>query len=279
VVAPLAAAGCSASAAPPPAPLINVVATNYPLAQLVTQLGGNRVRVTDLAAGAPDDRTVAPTPAQVAQLQKAALVVEIGGGYQPAVEKAAGAGPRVVPLRSPAGGDPQFWLDPALMARAVAPVERALTRLDPAGRRVYANGAQAFRALLSTLSIDYQETLSDCQARVFVAPDRAFAPVMTAAAIGLLVLRPGASPAALATATATVRNDALPTIFSEPPLNDPAIAAVARRAPARVRPLDTMDGPLLPRQPGQDTYYSRMGTDLGWLASGLQCSAAQPSGP
>lgn len=279
MIAAMAAAAallCACGSEPAaPTQRLSVVASNFPIAQMVAMVGGNRVKVTDLSKGADDDRTVVPSAAQKAAMGSAALIVEVGGGYQPAVEKAAGTGSRVLALRGPAGGPTaQFWLDFAAMKRASVAVQSELTKLDGAGKSVYANGEESFASVLSTLSIDYQDTLSDCPYNVVVAPDDAFEPLLAASVLKVLVVGATAPPALTDHAAAIIRNQSIPTIFSEPPLDDSRIADLSHETGAKVRPIDTLDGPPLPPEPANYSYFNRMEANLGWIAEGLRCSAA-----
>ena len=271
-----AVAGCGGGGGAPPAHRLNVLATNFPLAQLVTNVGGDRVTVSDLSAGAADDRTVDPLPAQVAELHHAALVVEVGDGYQPEVEAAAGAGPGVLALLPRLGGvrpghSAEFWLDPTAMRAATTIVAAALRAADPMGSQAYANGDNDFTAVLSTLDIDFQNTLSDCQHKVVFAPDDALVALAARYQLSLDVLAPAATPGAVARAATLIRDQSLTTVFSEPPVADPALAALAGDTHTKLLALDTMDGPPPPPEPAGYSYFNRMEGDLARLSTGLQC--------
>ena len=112
---------CGESAAAAHAPTIQVVTGLYPLTQAVEQIGQGKVAVTDVVPAGTDPTTYRLTAAQVAVVHRAAVVVEIGGGFQPSFEAAAlgaGAG-AVVDLRAALGAtDPYVWLDPVVMGPA-----------------------------------------------------------------------------------------------------------------------------------------------------------------
>ncbi|MGH9077696.1 MAG: metal ABC transporter solute-binding protein, Zn/Mn family, partial [Acidimicrobiales bacterium] len=283
LVAAAGLAGCAAATAPPPARRLGVVATNFALAQLVAAVGTDRVSVTDLAAGAADDRTVTLTAAQLAAARGAAAVVEVGGGYQPRLEEAmaSGEGPppaRVLALGSRLGAtpSPEFWLDPRSMARAAGLVAAALEAADPAGRATYQAGAADERAVLGTLGIDYQSTLAGCIHNVAVVPDGAFAGTARYG-VSLDVVGPGATAAEVAAAAAAARAGGVSAAFSEPPASAASVDEVGRQAHLRVLALDTLDGPPLAVEPSGYGYFNRMEGDLARLASGLDCPSS--SGP
>ncbi len=273
------AAGCGGSSrAAAPVARIAVVASNFPIAQLLEGVGGSRVTVTDLSQGAADDRTVTPTPAQRTQLRTAALVVDVGAGYQPAVEAATATTP--LPHRlslAPALGTakaPQFWLDPPTMARAASLVAAALSAVDPAGGHQYHQGATDVSDQMSSLQIDVQSALADCPHTLLVVPDNAFARLAGRAGLHLLSVPADASTKAVDAATAQIRNLTLPTIFSEPPVSDAALAAVARTTHVALHPLDTLDGPAPNAKLANASYFERMDDNLHVLAGGLYCSSS-----
>lgn len=270
----LLAAGCGSAskATPAPAARLTVVASNVPLAQLAASVGGDRVTVTDLSQGAPDDRTVTPTAAQVSQLHAAALVVDVGDGYQPHVEAVAGSAPGVLRLAPAlgAGTPPQFWLDPPTMGRAASLVAAALGHLDPAGAGPYHQGATDVTDQMSSLQIEVQSDLADCPHTLVVAPDDAFGPLARGASLKLVAVPEGASTTA---ASNQIRATSLPTLFSEPPVADTTLAALARSDHVALHALDTMDGPPPDPRLATASYLSRMEQNLHVLAGGLYCTS------
>src|SRR6266498_2183931 len=59
---------------------IKVVATIFPLADIVRQIGGNRVKVTALLTAGMSEHTFEPTTAQIRQVAAAVLYVRVGAG-------------------------------------------------------------------------------------------------------------------------------------------------------------------------------------------------------
>src|SRR5262245_53751099 len=110
----------------------SVVASFYPLAWAAQQVGGDRVAVTNLTPAGAEPHDLELTPDQIDDVLDARLVVELGRGFQPAVEDAAeqrdGA---TVELLPPGTKDPHVWLDPVRMATIVRTVQRELARVDP----------------------------------------------------------------------------------------------------------------------------------------------------
>jgi ABC-type Zn uptake system ZnuABC Zn-binding protein ZnuA len=267
-----ALAGCGGSPAAASAPVLRVAATNFAMAELVHGVGGSRVAVTELAKGAPDDRTVDPSPTQVDELRSAQLVVEVGGGWQPQVEAIAGTGPRVLALghQATATGS-QVWLDPLTMEAAAQELAAKLIALDPAGASTYRNGVRDFDDNLSSVSVDYQSSLGDCEYNTVFTPDSAFAAVANQYGFKLHSVPAGGGAVALRSAAAAAATQSFHGLFSEPPLSSPQMGALAARAKSSVGELDTMDGPPIKAEPATSTYVDRLEANLTYLTGALYC--------
>lgn len=265
----LAACGGSGSTAAADAPRVTVAATNWPLSELVHEVGGSHVRVTDLAAGAPDDRAITPNAAQKATLGSAQLVVEVGGGWQPKVEAAAGDGPGVLALghQGSATGS-QVWLAPQVMEHAATALGAKLEALDPAAAGAFRNGVRNFNDNMSSVGIDYQSSLGDCQYQTLFVPDDAFGAAAAQYALRLHVVAPGGVHAAAGPAEAQSYH----AIFAEPPLGAPQMAQLAAQGHAKLGQLDTMDGPPIKTEPANSTYVDRLEANLKYLTGALYCA-------
>src|SRR3954468_15025900 len=68
---------------------MSVVASFYPLAYAAKAVGGDLVRVTDLTPPGAEPHDLELTSDQVDEIEDARVVVEMGRGFQPSVERAA----------------------------------------------------------------------------------------------------------------------------------------------------------------------------------------------
>ncbi|MBK9082734.1 MAG: metal ABC transporter substrate-binding protein [Rhizobiales bacterium] len=140
---------------------IKVVASFSILADLVRQVGGERVSVTTLVGANADAHVYSPSPADAVRVRQADLVVINGLGFEGwadrlvravAYEKARlVASQGISALRSGGGIDPHAWQDVANTKRYVANIRDALAEIDPAGRAEYAARATAYSARLDAL--------------------------------------------------------------------------------------------------------------------------------
>jgi ABC-type Zn uptake system ZnuABC Zn-binding protein ZnuA len=239
----------------------------------VSYVGGKDVAVDDLAPPGAQPENLALGPSQRATLGPAALVVDVGDGYQPQVEQAARSVHRllaVLPAVSRQVQPYEFWLDPYLMAKAATAVARVLTAAEPAGRSQFQNGARDFQAVAGSIESDYVSTLSECTRQVFVSADGAFGRMATS--FGLVDV--AVSTVGVNKAVAQVAEGSLPAVFSEVGVPSGALRRVADQSRAGVRSLDPMEV-APPAGTSTLSYFSVMEEDLTALEGSLDCDTSE----
>ena len=256
---------CGAAATSSTVPKITVVTALYPLAQAAEQVGLGAVNVVDLVPPGADPLTYLLSPAQVAQVNQAAVVLQADPTLQPWFSAAVAR--RSVVTISPVGGDAAVWLSPFQMEAAASQIARALIAANPAGAADYRNGEADFTDQLQSLDVDFQNTLGACTRHVIVTADNAFS---------LLQSRYGVTDdviGSLATsqAAAEVRGSGATAVFEETWASTTAAQLVASAAGVPVKTLDTLDGVPAGGWPAGATYFSLMEQDLGTLNSALGC--------
>ena len=262
-----------------------VVASLYPLAWLAGAVGGDRVRVLDLTPPGAEPHDLELTTRDRERLDRAGLVLAVGDGFQPAVEKAVAqrSGPSVVLTRAIDTGsgavadDPHLWLDPVTWAEAVTAVQQALTTADPGGADGYSTRADAVRAELTALDAAYAAGLAGCRRRLVVTTHDYFA--RPAARYGLdtasLMGRdPEGEPDARRLADLADRIDAegVTTVFTEPLAPPDQARTLAREGGARVAVLDAIEALTADRRRAGDDYPAVMRSNLRALRRALGCS-------
>src|SRR3954471_15394149 len=109
----------------------SAVASFYPIAWAAQQVGGDRVAVTNLTPAGAEPHDLELTPDQIDEVLDAAVVFELGRGFQPAVEQAAEQRDGATVALLPRGtNDPHVWLDPVRMASIVRTTQHELTKAD-----------------------------------------------------------------------------------------------------------------------------------------------------
>ena len=147
---------------------LNVTATTGMVADLVRQVGGDRVQVEALMGAGVDPHLYKATASDVARLQRARLVFYSGlmleGQMAELFDRLAQRGRKVFAITAgipadkllkpgDAGGhpDPHVWGDAEMWSLCAATVAKALTEADPGGGAEYAKRAEAHRAELLKL--------------------------------------------------------------------------------------------------------------------------------
>jgi len=147
---------------------INVVTTIGMIADIVTNVGGERVVVTALMGPGVDPHLYKPTASDVQKLENADVIfyggLELEGRMTDTFVKLARAGKPTFPvsedidparLRQPiefeGKYDPHIWFDVTLWQEAVRKVNKELAALDPASRDLYQRNTDAYLKQLDEL--------------------------------------------------------------------------------------------------------------------------------
>jgi zinc transport system substrate-binding protein len=147
---------------------VRVAATTPILADLVSAVGGDRVRVATVVPPGADPHTFEPTPALAKALSQTQLLFANGLGLEPFLPRLKALlpkGAKVVLLAEGRKGliceeeahpgekedhahgpcNPHLWLDPTYALAYAETIAKELTRLDPAGQAQYRANLKRFQ--------------------------------------------------------------------------------------------------------------------------------------
>ncbi|MET7951892.1 metal ABC transporter substrate-binding protein [Micromonospora sp. NPDC005324] len=295
-----AGAGCSTGGAAGADPQrVDVVAAFYPLQFLAERIGGDAVRVTNLAKPGAEPHDLELNPSQVGEVSDAELIVYLKG-FQPAVDDAVAqnGGDRAFDVTSvqpllgaSAGGhnhegeeghaeegnggkDPHVWLDPTRLAGIGDQLAQRLGKADPDHAADYTSRAAALRADLTTLDGEFTQGLATCQRREIVTSHAAFgylADRYQLDQVGITGLSPDVepSPQRLAHVIEEAKEHQATTIFFETLVSPKVAETIAGQVGAKTAVLDPIEG-LAAGSNGD--YLSVMRTNLRTLQTALSCS-------
>ena len=283
-----------------------VVATTSVLADLVAQVGRERVDVRALVPAGGEPHTFDPSPSDVTRLEDAVLVVQNGLGLDDwLADLVADAGTEApiivlgedlegVEYRS-AGAheaheeteaeheaglgadetlDPHLWLNVAYAALYVDRIEDALAAADPPGAEAYAANSDAFRAELGELDQYAREKLGAIPAerRKVVSFHEAF--VYFADAYGLTIVdtvvdAPGQDPSAGAVAALIdeIERSGAAAILAEAQFPTDLVDRIAEETGATVV-ADLYSDSLGP--PPADSFVGMIRADVDAIAGALR---------
>jgi ABC-type Zn uptake system ZnuABC Zn-binding protein ZnuA len=161
--------GLLASATAHAAPL-QVAASTSVIADFVKVVGGKRISLVTLVPANADTHAYQPTTRDVQRLSQARVLFINGANLEPWLPKLIGSAPgvKVVTLSSgvklrqaselvsegltaEGSSDPHAWWNPQNVMVYVKSIGAALTRLDPAGKAVYAANVAAYQKQLTAL--------------------------------------------------------------------------------------------------------------------------------
>jgi len=267
-----------------------VVASFYPLYEAAQRVGGDLVQVRNLTPAGSEPHDLELSSRQVDRIEDAAVVLFLGRGFQPALEKAAerAEGTKVdvldglAALRpAPAGDDkldvdPHVWLDPGQFKAIVTRVATAFSAADPANRATYEANAGAYLGELNELDAEFTTGLATCARRTLVTSHAAFGYLAARYGLGqesIAGLEPESepSPERLADLTAKVRADGTTTIFYETLVSPKVAESLAREAGVRTAVLNPLEGLSEDDAKAGRTYLSVMRENLAAIRLALGC--------
>lgn len=256
-----------------------VIATFSILGDLVARVGGERVSVRTIVGPASDAHVYEPTPADVAAIAAARVVVENGLGFEGWLGRLTAAsgfsGPVVVASRGIATADPHAWQDVGNAIAYVATIRDGLCAADPSGCAIFSANAEAYTAQLRALD-------GEIRRRIEAIPDKRRKVITAHEAFGHFARAYGVTfiaPAGLSTASEPsardvarlidqIRSEGVTALFVEA-LSDPRLIEQIGRETAVVAggalysdALSAADGPAA-------TYIAMMRHNLTQLAGAM----------
>jgi len=270
------------------------VASIRPIADIASNVAGERFEVRCLLPPGASPHTFEPTTQQIVDLSSAQLFLEVGLDLEmwaPAlVKSAANPGLKIVTVSAgitPArfgdhGGeraaegagdaageehglwDPHVWMDPVLALRIVENVRAAFAEADPEGAAGYAERAAAYSAKLRELDADYARVIAALPVKKVVAFHDAYAYMAGRYGIeivGVVEEAPGKEPGArhIQELIRRIRTSGAGAVMVEPQFSPRMAESIARDAGVRVATIDPIGDESDPRR---STYLDMMRFNL-----------------
>lgn len=237
---------------------MKVVATTGMIADLVRQVGGDRIAVTQLMGPGIDPHVYKPTSTDASMLSRADVIFYNGlmleGRMGELFSKLSKSGRKIFavgedlpeadllkPSEFEGHYDPHIWFDVELWAKTVPVIVRGLSETDPAGREIYEqNGAKLTEQLtaLHQWCREQSDSLPE-QARILVTSHDAYNYFGKAYGFQVVGLQgvstvSEAALADMANLVDFIRSQKVKAIFVESSVNPAAINRVASDAGVQV---------------------------------------------
>jgi len=267
---------------------VSVVASFYPLAFVAERVGGDGATVTNLTPPGVEPHDLELTPDDLEAIATADVIIDVGGGFQPAVEEAVAAeasgitidaleGAPVLPDEQGAGADPHVWLDPTLVATLADRVAEAFAEADPSGAAGFADRAATLRADLETLDREFNDGLASCRSRVLITNHAAFGYLAAAYDLdqrSISGLSPEAEPdpGRIAELAAEAGGEGVTTVFTEELVSAEVAETLASEAGLTTAVLSPLEGLTEERAAAGEDYLSVMRDNLEVMLDGLGCT-------
>ncbi len=276
---------------------LSVAAAFYPLAELVSAVGGDAVEVTTIVPPGEEAHEYEPSPKQLTELSRADLVVILGNDFQPSVEKALeslpGSTRRVdllesvdtIPISSgigdesgdESGDDPHVWLSPRNMKVMATSVADALIDARPGDTATFSTNLAAYTTALDGLDADLAAGLASCASPYLVTAHHAFGYLADAyglTQVSISGISPTAEPSAktLEEVADFAAEHEVTTIFFEENLPADLSRTVADEIGATTAVLDPIESPSRDQLDSGADYESLMRLNLAALRAGLGCT-------
>ena len=218
---------------------LRVVATTAILADLVSNVGGNRLEVRTLVPPGVDIHSFQTIPDDSKAISRAALIVSNGSGLddflEPVIRGAKSSkGVHVVASVGLDSSDPHFWQNPIFVVEYVSSIRDALVEADPEGGPDYKSNAARYIQQLYALDREIASMLA-------LVPEQRRHLVTFHDAFGHFTHRYGwqnsafaagdggeITPGTMVALMELIESDGIPAVFAEPQLRPGAIRSLSQ---------------------------------------------------
>ena len=282
-----------------------VIASIYPIADMVQQVGGDHVDVAFVLPAGASPHTFEPKPSLVKKFSSAHIFFMVGAGLEYWAEKfitLAGPGLTTVvfsegvslihttghhhkdeaehhpPARlgnsdhESSVANPHIWIDPVIAKSMVNKITAALCEVDHQHVAYYKERGQRYLERLDELDQMIQKTVSTFTIRNYVSFHASwdyFARRYGLEPSGVIEAAPGRNPTPIQikNIVALIKKYHIRAVFAEPQLNPRAAEIIAREAGVNVLLLDPLGGPNLK---GRSTYIDLMKYNLNVMQEAMK---------
>lgn len=287
----------------PPAAKLKVVATTTLLADLVGNVGGDRIEVTVLVPPGADVHSFRTAPAHSIAISEASLIVSNGAGLDDflhpvlanamqaeALEVVASMGLDSQPLKEmtfpddkghpcdaqsshnhePGSGDPHFWMDPLLAVHYVERIQEGLAQVDQANAQEYAANAEGYIQAVRDLHQEISHTLESIspQHRRLVTFHDAYGYFARRYRLEVSAFIPSdaseVTPGAIVAVLEQIKSEGVRAVFVEPQFGGEVLSQAARDAEVEVGTIFSLPNEQAP------TYLDMMRANARSLAELLK---------
>ncbi len=272
---------------------IPVVASIFPITDMVRQIGGKYVDVVTVIPTGAGPHTFEPKPSLIKKISRARIFFMVGTGLEFWAEKfiklsenhltAVVLSEGVSLIYNTAEhhrGDsdhhydhanPHIWLDPEIARSMIDKITIGLCKIDDKHSEYYKQRSRAYLDDLYELHLLISRTVEKFRIRKYVALHPAwdyFARRYGLECAGVIETAPGRNPTPkqIKKIVSNIKKHKIRAVFAEPQLNPKVAEVIAREAKIKVLLLDPIGGPKIK---GRDTYIDLMKYNLNILQGAM----------
>jgi len=267
---------------------VPVIASIFPVADMVQQVGGDYVDVTFVLPAGASPHTFEPKPSLVRTFSSARIFFMIGAGLEFWADKFVKlAGSELMTVVLSQGVDlidttvsentrmvanPHIWLDPVIAKSMVNKITNALCEVDHQHLTYYRQRGQDYLKELDKLNRRIETTVASFKIKKYVSFHASwdyFARRYGLESVGVIEAAPGRNPTPIQikNIVAMIEKSHIRAIFAEPQLNARAAEIIAREADVGVLLLDPMGSP---KQKYGNTYMDLMKHNLNMFKEAMK---------
>jgi zinc transport system substrate-binding protein len=270
---------------------IQVTASFYPLYYFASQIGGDKIQVSNITPSGVEPHDFEPTSEDLAKIERSSLLILNGKGMEAWGEDirknidqkktlviVAGEDIGDGGLKSENGSiiDSHVWLSPSLSKKMVDKIVQGFSKIDPKNNGYYLDNAENLKNKLSDLDAAYKQGLGECEERNIIVSHAAFG--YLAAAYGLnqisiAGLSPDTEPSSrqLADVAEFAKDNNVKYIFFENLVSPKLSEVVAQEVGAKTLVLNPIEGLSSDEINQGKDYFTEMESNLINLKTALQC--------
>lgn len=271
---------------------VTVYTSFYTMYDFAGKIGGDKINLTNLVPAGTEPHDWEPAPMDIANLEKADILIYNGAGMEDWIEKvlssidndsllAVEASKSVKLLEDPDEDhgdleyDPHVWLNPMNAKMQLESIKDALVEADPSNRDYYESNYSDYAQKLDGLDAEFREAVSGFQKRDIIVAHQAFGYLceaygLTQVAIEGLSADAEPSPARMAEITEFARKNDVKYIFFEELISPKVAEAIAREIGAETAVLNPLEGLEEEDIKAGKEYFTVMRENLEALKKALQ---------
>lgn len=270
---------------------LTVYTSVYPMYDFTRKIGGDKIELKNLVPPGTEPHDWEPKPSELAQLEKADVLIYNGAGMEPWLDKVLQSINTEKILRVEATKDlnlltsaneahnietdPHVWLDPMLAKQEVGTIKNSLVSADPANKAYYEKNYTDLIAQFDQLDQEYKAAVAEFSKKDIVVAHQAFSYLSNAYGLNQVAIE-GLSadseplPGRMVEIVEFVKDKQLKYIFFEELVSPKVAQTIAQETGASTAVLNPFEGLSESDQQAGKDYFSVMRDNLEVLKKALQ---------